>query len=149
MSDDRAVHPAESDPLHFLYETLRQQHMATPPNELVARLAQKGFRDGEIAEVLHRPETEIAHLRTGETTDQLTRTRLTGFMAACEAIEKLTAIADVPTWFRTRIDPAREYTPLHLADKHIGLELDYAAGACGADQTLARMKTWWIEQTSC
>ncbi|MFI5752935.1 hypothetical protein ACIBBE_45635 [Streptomyces sp. NPDC051644] len=139
--------PAQDHPLHHLHETLRQQLEATSPGDQIARLAEFGFYDWEIGQVLHRELSVVDRARTSHELDPRATDDLTTFLATCEAIAALSNVPSVVAWFRTPLVPAYRYTPLDLADKGEGIELDYAARFCTATQALAWLETWWRKMT--
>ncbi|MET7565656.1 hypothetical protein ABZS95_36835 [Streptomyces sp. NPDC005479] len=100
-----------------------------------------------MAKVLHLEEFTIAAWGTGKAPNSGSCARLTGFLAVCEGISRLRSVTSVVTWFRTPLLLSSPYTPLDLADKGVGLETDYAAGLCTAEETLERMDKWWRDRT--
>ncbi|MFE4335409.1 hypothetical protein ACFRQM_40190 [Streptomyces sp. NPDC056831] len=141
---------------HRRANELYGQLEASEPAVHLRRLGEMGFSDAEIAQVLHREIPVIDHLRTCVQPEHgpqhrlthATHHRLALFMAACDTIAEL-GIEAVAAWFRTPLLPSRSETPLDLADKAAGFEIDYAAGYVTAQEALEQLRIWWAEQTSC
>ncbi|MFJ6437833.1 hypothetical protein [Streptomyces sp. NPDC091416] len=161
---------AKAEAIHHRYEELHRDLERSTPREQLEGLARLGFHDTEIAKAMSRPQDSINVLRMTGLADEFTAERLRSFAASCGVITDLPSIPSVSDWFRTPIlsglasgaaalterhpdvfvaQAEERCTPLDLANKNAGFELDLAAGINSPAEVLARQHQWMCDRVFC
>jgi DNA-binding transcriptional regulator YiaG len=116
--------------------------------ELLEQLADLGFAWRDIARVLGVSVQAIQKWRHGTASPVADhKSKLAGFLAACDLISETYRIEEIASWFEMRILHSVPVSPFDLwnAEKP-DLVFDYASGHTDAEETLTSWDPQWRER---
>lgn len=116
------------------------------PKELLEALAGLGFAWRDIAQCVGVSVPAVKKWRNGERITGPNRSRLAGFVAACDQVAADYMVSDVASWFEMPIVVGPPMTPIELyAQNRVDLVFQYASGHQDPETILDEVDPDWRE----